>query len=359
KSTDAGQSWTNASSGIGRSSVSSVVSFGANVWTVSSENTNASKLNGTTWTYVPLGGSETFSGNQINRNQSGGKLFASGSLNNVAALYQSTDSGTTYPTLFKPSTTTNTKFYGTAVDPFNTNYVYLFGYARNSGSTVRNWYRSSNGGSSWDTTLSPIKSVNDTVRDMVMDPTAASGQSLRLLAALRNAGIYRSTNWGASWSQVFPYATADVKSLAINSSSPAVVYSASSFGIYRSSNSGVNWLPVRGDNHKKVVICPGVNSMNTSYIAALTDDGTKIYYSPNAGGTWIDATGSIPTPINNIYGEGTTTGTMYVATGIGTYKITEPVTPTPYDPATPTRFNVALTWNEPAGAIAYSMSNRL
>ncbi|MBI5216735.1 MAG: T9SS type A sorting domain-containing protein [Ignavibacteriae bacterium] len=352
KSTNAGTSWTNSSTGIGRMSLSSVVSSGSNVWTVSSTSSNASTYNGTTWSNVALGGAESFIGNRISRHPSSGRLFAAGQLNNVAALYQSTDEGVTYPTLYKPSTTTNTKFYGTAVDPLNSNIVYLFGSAKNS-TNVRNWYRSSNGGTSWDTTLSVIHSAADTVQDMVVDSTGASGQSQKLLAAIKNGGVYRSTNYGSGWAQVFSSTTADVKSLAMNTTSASVVYAASSIGIHRSFTSGTFWSSIRTGNYKKVVICPGVSTTNNSSIAALTDDGTKIYYSPNAGLTWIDATGSIPTPINNLYGEGTTTGTMYVATGIGTYKIAEPQSPTPNDPATPTKFDVVLDWSEPAGAVAY------
>jgi photosystem II stability/assembly factor-like uncharacterized protein len=353
--TNNGSTWAAVDNGLGRMPLSSVVSNAPNVWTVSKDYTYASKYDGTQWTRIAPGGSQSFSGERIMRHSSG-TLFASGALSSVATIYRSTDAGATYPLQYQPSTNTSTDFYGTVEDPFNSNYVYLFGYAKDASSTVRNWIRSTDAGAHWDATFGSIGS-SSTVQDMAADPTGAVGYSQRILAAIQNGGIQRSSNGGGSWSQVYVDASANVKSLALNPGSPSIIYAAASNGVRASTDGGVNWVWfLRSGAHKNVAICPGFGTANTTHIAAIPDDGSKVYFSPDRGGTWIDVTGNLPTPINNVFGEGTgpTNSIMYIATGSGTFKMTPPAAPT-LDAPSSSRFNVTLTWSSIDFPAAYHL----
>lgn len=355
-STSGGASWTEVDNGLGRMPISSAYSSAPNVWTVSKDFSYASKYNGTQWSRTVLGGSgETFSGEKILRH-SQGNLFASGAVDNVAILYRSTDGGSTFSQNYKPSTYTGTDFYGIIEDPIN-NYLYLFGYAKISGGTVRNWFRSTNAGSTWDETFTPIGSSSSTVQDMV---AGINGSGQNMLAAIQNGGIQRSTSGGAGWSQVFPNPTTDVKSLTCrpNANASKLIYAATATGVWKNTNYGASgsWMNIHSGAHKRVAMCPGVGTDST-YVAAILDDGSKVYYSPNAGGTWFDVTANLPTSINGLFGEGSTSGTMYVATGSGTYKITEPSATTLISPANGSSpgFDVVLQWNAVSNATVYHL----
>jgi len=317
-----------------------------------------SKYDGTTWNQISLGGG-LFSAERISKDIGGGvdTLYVAGAVNTKAALYNSIDGGNTYNNQ-DSSTTSNTRFYGTVIDPINFNRVYLFGLYNDNGQ--RNWDLSNNGGFSWTHNRSPISGTYTIVQDMVVDPSNQfSGISQNILAAMYNKGIYRSENGAEGpWSQVFFNSNADVRSLALNTNNPTFVYAATNFGVWKSSNHGVlnSWYQMRTGGYKRVVMCPGVGSDNT-YIATITEDGSKVYYSPDAGVTWFDVTGNLATstPINNLFGIGSIIGTMYVATDNGIYKISEPSAPPILNPPSSCNFDVTLSWSTVTNATSYHL----
>ncbi|MBI1806444.1 MAG: fibronectin type III domain-containing protein [Ignavibacteria bacterium] len=234
-------------------------------------------------------------------------------------------------------------------------------YCAYTDGSQRNWDYSNDAGGTWTHNRPLISGTYTTVQDMVVDPSSQfSGLSQNVLAAMNNKGVYRSTDAASTWSQVFFSSTANVRSLALNPNNAQNVYAAANagaLGVWKNNNYGASgsWVSVRGGAHKKVAMCPGVGSANT-YIAAIPDDGSKLYYSPDAGSTWFDVTGNLPTPINNVFGEGSTTGTMYVATDKGSFKIAEPAA----SPSSPTvtngtKFDVSLSWGSVSTATAYHL----
>ncbi len=355
KTTDGGSTWNPVDNGLGRMPLSSVVSNGSNVWSVSKNYSVAGKYDGTQWTNVIIGnGTEVFSGERIIRH-SNGNLFGSGATDGKATLYRSTDGGSSYPNKYQPSTYTGTNFYGMIVDPANSSYMYLFGFAKASDGVVRNWLRSIDAGVTWDATLPQIVSATTTVQDIAIDPTGAAGSSQALFAAIQNGGIQKSTNGGLSWSQVFFSPTIDVKSIALNSSLPSVVYAATSTGIWKSPSSGVSgsWMNIKGGAFKKVIMNPSFPN-STNYVWAIANDGSKAYYTADGGSSWIDGTGGLPTPINDLRGE---SGVAYAASDNGSYKIIIPSAATLSSPTPGASIGMVptLTWTAVSGATSYHL----
>jgi hypothetical protein len=95
-----------------------------------------------------------------------------------------------------------------------------------------------------------------------------------------NGGIYRSTDKGASWTQVMDRKVEDL--VAIPGSS-TVYASAPGSGVYRSSDGGATWTLLGASNtasRMRLAVAPS----NSAVIYALTN--TNLYRSDNAGSTW-------------------------------------------------------------------------
>jgi PKD repeat protein len=95
-----------------------------------------------------------------------------------------------------------------------------------------------------------------------------------------NGGIYRSTDKGASWTQVMDRKVEDLVALPGTST---VLASAPGSGVYRSSDGGATWTLLGAANtasRMRLAVAPS----NPSVIYALTN--TNLYRSDNAGSTW-------------------------------------------------------------------------
>lgn len=357
KSGNSGANWSESDNQLGRMPLSSVTSDQTTAWTVSENFPYISKYSAN-WSRTQLG-SGGFSGEQVKRDiyATGDKLYITGAVNGVATYFRSTDGGSTFSSPYQPSTNTGTIFYGTVVDPFNPSYVYLFGYAKDGSGNIRNWLRSVDGGATWQATWNPIGGSNP-VRDMVVDKLGASGYSQKLLAAIQNGGVVRSTDGGGSWSQVLS-ASYDMRSFAMNPNNPQTVYATGySSGVaatWKSTDEGATWNVAFG-GYRKVVMCPGFGTNDVTHIAAISANGSKVWYSADGGANWLDETFNLPASVNDLYGDASSQK-MYVATGSGAFVVNGPSgTVTTNAPTNPSTFDVGLSWSSlPQNAVAFHL----
>ncbi len=95
-----------------------------------------------------------------------------------------------------------------------------------------------------------------------------------------NGGIYRSTDKGATWTEVMDRKVEDLVAIAGTST---IYASAPGSGVYRSDNGGANWTLLGAANTASRMRLAVARS-NVQVIYALTN--TTLYRSDNGGGTW-------------------------------------------------------------------------
>lgn len=169
------------------------------------------------------------------------------------------------------------------------------------GSASGGIWKTTNGGTSWQPLDDFLPSL--AIGCMAIDPTnpdilyAGTGEGFfetvegsSNTAAIRGAGILRTTDGGATWSQLPGTATPDwyfVNRLAINPANPQILLAATGTGIYRSTTGGDTWTRVFTGFMYDLRIDPG----NPQNAVASVHDRSPLY-SRDGGQTWQNATGA-------------------------------------------------------------------
>ncbi len=137
-------------------------------------------------------------------------------------------------------------------------------------------------------------------------------------SAVRGAGIFKSTDGGATWTQIPSTATPDfyfVNRLAVHPSAPDVMLAATNSGIWRSIDAGASWTRTSTALAYDVKIDPNDAA---KAVASGHDNPSGPLYSLDGGQTWQQATGIpnsvrielayAPATANLVYGMSSGTG---------------------------------------------------
>jgi len=200
----------------------------------------------------------------------------------AGGLWHSTNGGSSW--------TTNTDQLGVigcsdlAIDPTNTNVMYLATGDGNAGDTrTIGVLKSLNGGATWSATgfTNPV-STYLLIRRLIINPS-----NTQILMAATNSGIYRTTNGGTSWSIVSNQNTHDLE---FKPGDPNVVYAAgNNFRI--STNGGATWtqitagLPTTGFQRLAIAVTPHDNNYVYLLGSRNSDSGFEGLYRSTVGGT--------------------------------------------------------------------------
>lgn len=338
--TDGGTSWAwnEVTAGLGRMPISSVAANGNNVYIGSRLHDYLGNYNGTSWSLL---GTSGFYSEHLMQNTTTGYLFASGVISQKAALYRSTNSGTSYSSLYTSTTQgTGNIFKGSMPDPYSTSDTYVWG-KDGAGNVI---HVHSNGARDEFTVGNSSHAVNDIAFASDTGGTVYFGKE--------SEGVWKCGS-GAPCNGTQVLTGMTVRSLATNSNYPYDVYAAGSAGLRRSSNSGNSgtWTTTYAGDLRRVILSPGYPNSITNIII-LRNDGSKILYSPQGGvGGWAEVQGSLPTPIYDIWGEAGSSPVVYAATDNGAYRI--------YPPVAPANLTVnlgyvpRLNWESVSGASGY------
>jgi hypothetical protein len=206
------------------------------------------------------------------------------------------------------------------IDPVTPNILY-------AGASCGNVYKIIDSGESWSTTS--VKSVQPggaepepRVIALAMDPikpstlyagthSYTSSRSWRYYPG----GVYKSTDGGRNWSQMTSSYTY-YWSLVIDPKTPSTLYAGTGDGVYKSTNDGQNWTIVNTGLPHATIHVLVIDPKMTSTIYAGTDGG--VYKSIDGGGYWsaINA-GLTHTEVRALAIDPMTPSTVYAGTSGG------------------------------------------
>jgi photosystem II stability/assembly factor-like uncharacterized protein len=164
--------------------------------------------------------------------------------------------------------------YCMAVDPTNSDIIYIGGYLK-SGSTYNGeLLKSTDGGTNWTSIVSTITGY---VRDVEIDPSNTSK-----VYALTTAGVWRSTNGGTNWVKNSGYVSGYYMALDPNTTSNLFVGAYDR--IYKSSDSGVNWSSINSGLYGGQCYDIEVDHGSSNNIFYIANPG--FFKSTNSGSNW-------------------------------------------------------------------------
>ncbi|EKD49639.1 MAG: hypothetical protein ACD_63C00084G0002 [uncultured bacterium] len=246
-------------------------------------------------------------------------------------VYKSSDSGGS----FKRVLLNDVDIYSIAIDPKDSNIVYASSLSAANGKI----YRSPNG---FEETVEEIlieAREGQALKDVVVDPYDDS----RIYAVSQQGGVFKSADFGASWS-VKKWFDAALTKIAVSQSDTRVIYVASSDGgIFKTSDGGDTWLDFREEELPAVsedeelkegllYSFPGANVVNdiavdpgnSDMVYAATDYG--LLKSVDGGRFWktvnsLVAPGTVPIKTVDLASE--SSNVIYISAGSSLHKSTD------------------------------------
>ena len=259
-------------------------------------------------------------------------------------VYRSTDAGASWAAV-NGNYTSIAHILTLTVDAANPNRVYAGDWA----GTV---YQSSNGGASWIRTF--IGQANADIHALVIDPadpnivyagadngisrstdgtsswrlatTGVNGIVWSLVADSRtgtlyagSAGVFRSTNRGASWDSL-GLSDVGVYSLALDGANAGVIYAATSNGVFKTTNAGLSWTGIKVGLTRPDIFAIAIDPANSMRLYAASYDG--VFRSTDGAQTWAPIkTGLTDTQARTVAIDPSRPGTVYVGTySLGVFK---------------------------------------
>ncbi len=191
-------------------------------------------------------------------------------------------------------------------------------------------YKSINWGGTWTPANTGLTNFN--ISAIAIDPL----DSDTLYAGTSN-GLFKSTNGGENWISANNGLTGTVIALAIDPQNPAVVYAGIDFGgVFKSVNGGGNWspannglptMPYSSDYQSIRALAVNPSAPNILYAGAYGGDG-GLFQSTDFGANWNQLTNGLPFSgfdawVNALAIYPLSPNTIYVLTNDGPYKSTD------------------------------------
>ncbi len=214
---------------------------------------------------------------------------------------KSTNSGTTWTS---ETLSVDTSYaYGMAVDPTNPNNIYVCGYRYAAGTYTPTVYKSTDGGNSFGLT-GAIGTGGYYCYSIAVHQTNSN-----YVYAGTLYGVYRSTNAGASWTQV---STGNYNySLATTPANASLLYSGGAGIIYRSTDAGATWTSLSTGLVGSIFY--GVAPSRTVATTVYATNNADFFKSTNTGANWAFAhNGLNAAPVTAMLNAPSAPSTIYV-----------------------------------------------
>jgi len=120
------------------------------------------------------------------------------------------------------------------------------------------------------------------VNRLAIDPTDEN-----IVVAATNSGIYKTTNGGSSWSEV--YTPGRIQDMRANPENFNTIFATTSLGVIRSHDAGSTWVLPSGAQFGdgRIEIAPSRTDTNRLY-ASVNSDPNKIYATLDGGTNWVE-----------------------------------------------------------------------
>lgn len=208
----------------------------------------------------------------------------------AGGIWKSTNAGTTWTPL--SDNLPQIGVSGIAVDPNNSNVIYIAtGDCDASDTYSIGILKSTDGGTTWNTTGLTFTGTNKLAGDILMNPTNSN-----MLWAATTDGIYRTLNGGTTWTleQTGNFSQGRIR---LKAGDPNTVYAVSNNRFYRSTNAGDTFTAViSGLPFSSGRMLMDVTAANANYIYILSTTTTGamqgVYRSTNGGTNWTKTSGT-------------------------------------------------------------------
>jgi photosystem II stability/assembly factor-like uncharacterized protein len=230
-------------------------------------------------------------------------------------FYRTTDAGANWN---QYSLGSNTYANDIAINPLNPDVIYLAGY-RYDGSVWRmTSLKSTSGGESWVATQIDTFPTT-TVYSMAIDPVDTNVIYVGAYVDTSSV-VYKSTDCGTSWAAFnLPNGMYYIYSLLVSPSDHNTVLAGTLYGVCRSTDAGQTWTRQSTNNYNyRIVSVPGKPDL--MYSAAYS----SVYRSTDAGITWSPCGAGVPgTTIRTVLAVPGESSTVYCGSTAGMFKSTD------------------------------------
>jgi hypothetical protein len=228
-------------------------------------------------------------------------IFAGADDDTGGDVFKSSDGGSTWAAV--SAGLTDARVHAIAVDPSTASIVYL-------GTRTAGVFKSTNGGASW----SPTAMKNGFVTALAVDPVTPA----TVYAGTDSSGFFKSTDGGTTWAANNALEASSIHSIVIDPVTSTNLYAATSTGVYKSPNGGSTWVSASSGIFDENVNAVAISPRNPALLFAATNS-FGIFRSLNSGTFWLSSSSGITNSSAGVSVSAMTvdptSGTVYAAVG--------------------------------------------
>lgn len=234
-------------------------------------------------------------------------------------FYRTTDAGASWS---QYSLGSNTYGSDIAVNPLNPEVLYLSGYKYDGTAWRPTALKSTDGGQNW-TTAQLDTFPTTTVYSVAIDPVDTNVVYVGAYVDTFTV-VFKSTDCGTSWARSdLPGQCYYVYSLCVSPTDHNTIFAGTLYGICRSTDAGLTWTRQSTSNYNyRIVSVPG--NPDIMYSASAWAGYSYVYRSTDAGTTWaVCGTGFYGTAVRTVLTVPGESSTVYCGSTAGMFKSTD------------------------------------
>jgi photosystem II stability/assembly factor-like uncharacterized protein len=214
-------------------------------------------------------------------------------------------------------------YYDVSVDSFNQNILYGCGYDYSSGNTLMAYFKSTDKGTSWTSSVMNVTMDYGSAYALAVDPKIP--KNIWIGGYIVSGGnvspkVFKTTNGGTNWSDVTGTIGGTVEDILIDSTNVKRVLVLTMGGVFRSTDNGSTWIQNSGYVYG-YKLAQDPKNKNILYVGAYN----RIFKSTDGGSNWQDYSSGLTTAstCNGICVDRGNSQNVFYGGNIGFYKSTD------------------------------------